>query len=412
MAISDYEIFKSSGRELSGMFAENTIKVKEFSESSGYGVRAITDKRVGFAYCSTKKEIKTALESAAKLAKFSPVSTFSFQEKRQFKKLKSSDSKIAELEESEMKDAIAQVADAIKSVKARPRVYFSAGTEETSLENSAGFSGSYTKTGITIYAEATSGKGYGFGYLSSISLPKDFSIVGRDAAEMVTAMKNPKKASAGTYTVVFTQEAFHSLLEVFMPSLSGDWKRRDISKLAESIGKKIFSEELSMYDDGTLNASGIQPFDDEGVPSAKRTIVENGVLKRFIYNGEIAALEGVSENGFCSREDYAAPPSLSSSNLEISPGDYKNFEDELGDFILVKSLHGTHTSNMTTGDFGVEVNVAFHMKNGKSTPMRGFIISENIFNLFTRIKAIEKDQKTHENLVCPRMAFENVKVVS
>ena len=412
MAVSDYEVFSSSNRELSCMFAENTIKVKEFSENSGYGIRALKDKKVGFSYCSSEKDIKGTIEKAATLSKFSPISTFSFQEKQNFEKLNSYDPKIAELSEEEMKSAVAQIADIVKSAKARPRIYFSTGTENVSLENTSGFNGSYQKTGVSVYTEATLGKGYGFGYLSSISLPKDFSIVGQQAAEMVKAMQKPKKPATGSYTVAFTQEALHSLLEVFLPSFSGDWKRKKISTLTNSVGKKLFSEKLSIYDNATLAASGIQPFDDEGVKSRKRAIVDKGIFKQFMYNREIAALDNVQESGFCTRGGFSSPPSLDSSNLEISSGDYTNFEEELGEFLLVKSLHGTHTSNMTTGDFGVEVNVAFHIKNSKQTPMRGFMISENIFNLFTRIKAIEREQKIHDNLICPRMAFENVKVVS
>jgi PmbA protein len=150
-----------------------------------------------------------------------------------------------------------------------------------------------------------------------------------------------------------------------------------------------------------------QPFDDEGVPSARIPLVENGVVKNCIYNLEIASLEGIADCGRCARPSYANIPGIGFSNLIISPGNMGEDDGELS----VLSFHGTHTANVTTGDFGIEVNSAFLLKNNKRMPVRGFMISGNIFNLFNTIYGIGKRQKKLGSFFSPRIAFSDVHVI-
>ena len=150
-----------------------------------------------------------------------------------------------------------------------------------------------------------------------------------------------------------------------------------------------------------------QPFDDEGIPSEKITLIDKGTAKNFIYNVEVASLEGVKDNGKCSRPSYAAMPGIGFSNIVVDTGDLS--EDE-GD-ISVVSFHGSHTANTTTGDFGIEVNSAFLTKNGKREPIRDFMITGNIFKLFKNIYGIGKRQRKLGTFFAPRIAFSDVQVV-
>jgi PmbA protein len=204
-------------------------------------------------------------------------------------------------------------------------------------------------------------------------------------------------------------EALLNLMDVFLPSFSGDWKRRAITKL--SPGAKAFNGDLTICEDGLAPGTEARPFDDEGTPSKKRLLVENGAVKSFLYDRETAALEGVSESGACVRPGYDLPPSASPSNIVISPGKVNDLA-ELGRIIELRSAHGSHTANPTSGDIGLEASSAFLVENGKRTPLKGFMVTGNVFDMFANIEAIEKKQTTYGSLIAPRIAFRNVRVVS
>ncbi|MBI5051193.1 hypothetical protein HZC08_00375, partial [Candidatus Micrarchaeota archaeon] len=113
----------------------------------------------------------------------------------------------------------------------------------------------------------------------------------------------------------------HDLAGFLLQSFSGELKRKNSTKIIE--GKKIFSDKLSIWEDGTMSGSMVRPFDDEGVPSEKRVLVENGIVKNLMYNRETAALEGIERGGFCTRGDYSSRPSVGRANIKIAEGKCK-----------------------------------------------------------------------------------------
>ncbi|MBI2079293.1 TldD/PmbA family protein, partial [Candidatus Micrarchaeota archaeon] len=155
-----------------------------------------------------------------------------------------------------------------------------------------------------------------------------------------------------------------------------------------------------------------RPFDDEGVPSKKRALVEQGVVKDFLYNREVAALEKIDSDGFCIRSDFSSKPTIGRSNLSIKTGKCKNILEQLDKYVNIISLHGMHTANQISGDFGLEVNIATLVEEGKKTPVKGFILSGNIFELFNNVSEIGSKLYRSDDMAAPLIAFDNVSVVS
>jgi PmbA protein len=311
----------------------------------------------------------------------------------------------------ELRGYVEEARKAAESHGGKSRIMLSCMNSSLELENTAGFSGAYDKTEFSIYAECMHGEAFGFAYATSNhapapSLPGE---TGLEAADMAKAMWNASKPEAGSYTVVLEPEALDSVLEILIPSFSGDWKRRKVTRLRQ--GARPFSDRFTLCDDGLAQGTDARPFDDEGTPSVRRPLVDRGRIASFLFDRETAALAHEDRSGACSREGYDSAPAINHSNIVISAGDRKDFSD-LGRHLEIHSMHGSHTANATTGDFGLDVSVAFLVEKGRRVPVRGFMLSGNVFDMFADIEAIEKNVHILGGLVAPRMAFGGLKVVS
>ncbi len=405
--MSDHEVYKQD-TEITGLtFSGGELKTKETSAFSGYGIRVLDGGRLGFAYCQDKDGLENAKERAKKISRFSAKSGFSFAPKASFSNPEISDPNLDPHDSENLKGLLDQAKDAAQSFGGRVKISVSAQRSSTELENTEGFSGRYDQTGFSVYAECMHGDGLGLAYLSSNRL-EDVSETGLKAAGMAKDMQGAKKPESGNYAVVAQIEALESLLETFLPSFSGDWKRRGITRLEEGQG---FSEMLTICEDGLAKGTSARPFDDEGTPSGKKFLVKDGIVQDFLYDRETAALAGAGSSGACSRDSYDDNPSIGSSNMLVSSGKWNDL-GEIERYIELHYAHGAHTANLTTGDIGLEVTAAFLVEREKRTPLKGFMVTGNIFDMFRNIEAVESKTRNLGWLTAPRIAFGNVHIVS
>ncbi len=406
-----HEIYFLKSGALSLMLSGGKIKPREKSEREGYGIRVLKDGKLGFAYCEQESSLNRALESAEAVSGFSLATKFSFAPKAAISSLDVYDGRIAGMDAAELKEILDGIRGGAEKYSKNTKIILGTFSEEVLLRNSGGFEGSYRNTSLSVYAEVMDGNGFGYYSNAFTHLPGNYHEMGLHAAEMAKKMRSPKRPRAGIYTIIMEPEVINDMVNVLLPSFLGDWKRRGISVLTTKKGERFFDGKLSIYDDGTLTGTSGRPFDDEGVVSERMPLVENGVVKNFAYDMENAFIEGVDRRGQCNRAGFSSPPGIGYANIEISSGDYENLEEEFPDALVIHSLHGTHTANRTTGDFGVEVNAG--MTSGeKNGAVNGFMLTGNIFNLFKNIKGIEKKTKAVGDFFSPRIAFGDIRVVS
>ncbi len=429
--IQDGEIFHLRQGTFVYEYSGNSLKVKNSGTDEGFGIRVLNDKKIGFSYANSKSKVPDAVKSALSISKFSASSSFSFAQKQKYAPGSIYDKRIAEADEKQLKEIVLEMEEGIKKHSEPVRMVLVSQMNETAIANTDLLFASARGTSFMAYAEAKNGNGMGIAEHSHYKILEKPYELGEKAGLMAKEMRSPKKIASGKYPVVFSHETLSSLFDLLLYSFSGELKRRKISKLWDKEEVKMFDEKLTVWDNPFADAEGKSAFDGEGVASRKIPLIENGIVKNFYYNRETAALAGLEKEGNCGRSGYDAPPVLGSSNTVVSscssPQSYgtespkrktqnAELEAEIGEqlrkYVYIESMHGLHTANTTTGHFGCEASIAFSHENGKKAPVRGFMVSENVFNLFNKIEWMGKTPVQSGDFISPRIAFRDVSLIS
>ena len=135
-------------------------------------------------------------------------------------------------------------------------------------------------------------------------------------------------------------------------AVNGDAIYRHASFLAGKLGQKPFGRNLTVIDDGTIAGGfGTRPFDSEGVPTRRTTVIENGELKSYLLNTYTAKKLGLATTGNASR-GLAGTPGIGNGNFYLQPGEKSQEEIIQGvkQGLLVTEFLGFGV-NLVTGDF-------------------------------------------------------------
>jgi PmbA protein len=225
-------------------------------------------------------------------------------------------------------------------------------------------------------------------FQNSRTLLTSLDEVGNAAAEMARSSLGGVKAESGTFEVLLKPLAFAELLEgTLLSSLSADSVQKGRSSLKGKVGEQVSSESLLIVDDGLLSGGmDSSAFDGEGVPSRKNILIEDGILKRFLYDSYTAGKDGVKSTGNAVRSGYSDVPRVGIRNLVIGSARARDLLAETKGY-LVNGLIGAHTANPISGDFSVEARNSFWIAPGEEAkPIRSLMLAGNIFDLLRDIE--------------------------
>jgi len=189
------------------------------------------------------------------------------------------------------------------------------------------------------------------------------------------------QAPVGEMPVIIASSAGGTLIhEAVGHSLEADAVLEGTSPAYKNkIGKVVANEKLTVYDDPTVPAKrGSFYFDDEGIPSEPSKLIENGVLKDYMFDRLSAKRAKRASNGHGRRESYEHRPIPRMSNTFIAPGpdDPKKIIDGFKNGLLVTKMGGGQV-NTANGDFVFEVEEGFKVEDGKKTMIRGATLLGN-----------------------------------
>ncbi len=146
------------------------------------------------------------------------------------------------------------------------------------------------------------------------------------------------------------------------------------SVFAGKLGQQIANPKVTAIDDGTIpNAWGSINIDDEGTPSQRNVLIENGILKSYMIDKFNGRRMGMASTGSSRRQSYAYTPTSRMTNTYIANGEDKN-EDIIAsiEYGLYAVSMGGGSVNPTTGEFNFSVDEGYMIRNGEiCEPVRG-----------------------------------------
>ena len=260
------------------------------------------------------------------------------------------------------------------------------------LVTSAGFSGFNRATGSALSASAIAedengmergGEGRSTRHYADLPGPE---AIGAEAGRRAVARLGARKIESRTAAVLFENRLATSVLSPFAGAISGSAVARGVSFLKDKLGQPVFADTVRIVDDPLRpRGLGSGSFDDEGVATVRRSIVEAGVLTTWLLNTAAARQLGMETTGHASRS-LADAPGVAPHNFTLEPG--PSSPDQLmrdaGEGLLVTSMFGPSLNN-NTGDWSAGVS-GFWFENGElAYPVTEITVAGNLIDIYRRL---------------------------
>ena len=286
------------------------------------------------------------------------------------------------------------------------------------LANSLGFVGEYRSSycSISVAPIATDEAGnmqrdYWYSVARTLGKLDSPEEVGRIAAERTLRRLGARRVKTQKAPIVFDRQTSGALLDHIFDAVNGDAIYRHASFLAGKLGQPIFGKNVTIVDDGTRRGGfGTRPFDGEGVPTRRTTVVEQGELKSYLMNTYTAKKLGLKTTGNASR-GLAGTPGIGNGNFYLEPGAKSQEEIIKGikQGLLVTEFLGFGV-NLVTGDFSRGAS-GMWIENGELTyPVEEITVAGNLGEMFANIAEVGSDLIWRSSVACPTLHIEGMTI--
>ena len=282
------------------------------------------------------------------------------------------------------------------------------------LAGSNGFSAGYARTSNGLSCVAISGTGAAmerdYDYDSRIfgADLRDASEIGTRAAARAVERAGARKPKTGAYPVLFDERISSALIGHLLQAVSGAAIARGSSWLRDALGEQVLPDGLSIIEDPhRIRTASSRMFDAEGLATARRAIVDDGVLTGWTLDLANARKLGMQSTANAAR-GTSAPPSPNLSNIALTQGSQSREEliAQMGTGLLVTSMIGS-TINPNTGDYSRGAS-GFWIENGEVTyAVNECTVAGNLRDMLMRMTPAN-DAQTHLSTVVPSLLVEGL----
>jgi PmbA protein len=257
---------------------------------------------------------------------------------------------------------------------------------------SAGFEGVHQASSFSRSASAIAGEGSGMergGEGRSTRHRADLpgaAGIGAEAGLRAVARLGARKIKSRTAPVIFENRLAGALMGPLIGAISGPAVARGVSFLKDKRGAPLFDSSVCILDEPhRLRGLGSAPFDDEGVATTPRAIIDKGVLTTWLLNSASARQLGLETTGHAAR-GLAGPPGVFTHNLTLTPGSRTRAQlmADVGEGLLVTSMFGP-SLNANTGDWSVGVSGVWFVGGEAAYPVTEITVAGNLIDVYARL---------------------------
>ncbi|WP_321506036.1 TldD/PmbA family protein [uncultured Methanoregula sp.] len=412
--VDEVEIYYGEGTSVSADLKKRTVHLATNSMDCGLGIRVIHHGQIGSSSTSNPGQWRECLAAAIASSKLAtPQPWEGLPAPEPLPEVPVSFDSSMKIEPECARDLLSRMLEGADAHKA-DITSGSAGLSrvDITLANSNGVRYTDRHTGVSLSLEAIhkQSTGYEFDSAWSISMV-DPAAVGERATFFARNSSEGEEIATGEYDLLLSPLAYAELLGgVFVPALSGRNVHAKRSRLGESLGKCVASEQVSMYDDPHMpGPGGSVGWDAEGMPTRRIDFVRDGVLQCFAYDLKTAYRHGQESTGSAVRGGSNGLPAIGHHNFVVDG--IRNSVDDTR-VLYVHNLIGAHTANPLSGDFSVELSNVFWMENGElQKPVRSAMFSGNVFELHHNIAGLSRKSRTVGSLVLPSIKINNQRII-
>ncbi|MDG1282635.1 MAG: metalloprotease TldD [Pseudorhodobacter sp.] len=407
----DGELFLERRRSEAIVLDDGRVKNASYDASEGFGLRAVRGEVAGYAHSTeiSQAALNRASETA-RLAVGAGGGTLADPPKGTNVKLYTDADPMADASFAGKIDLLKEIDAFTRALD--PRIIqvsatIAAGLQEVEILRPEGLRLSdirpMARLNISVIVEQngrreSGGMGGGGRYgLARLMEPAHWQGVAREALRIALVNLDAVPAPAGTMDVVLGAGWPGILLhEAIGHGLEGDFNRKKTSAFAGLMGQQIAARGVTVLDDGTIpDRRGSISVDDEGTPSAKNVLIEDGVLVGYMQDRQNARLMGVAPTGNGRRESHAHIPMPRMTNTYMLGGEANPADILAGlkDGIYAVGFGGGQV-DITNGKFVFSCTEAYRVQNGVvGAPVKGATLIGDGATALKQIRAIGNDMK-------------------
>ena len=405
----DGEIFFEQRQTETITFDDSRVKSANFDSSEGMGMRSVNGEITGYAH-------STDLSFSA-LSKMVPTLQKASQEKKCLLaeapiKTKTNiydpSNPISELTFSKKIKILQEIDDFTRSLDPNIKqvtATISASNQKIFILRPDGSSSSdirpMVRLNISILLEGNGRRENGYtgtggrDTLLSFLKPEVWKSAASEALRIAKVNLNARPAPAGVMDLVLGPGWPGILLhEAIGHGLEADFNRKKTSAFSDLMGKTIAAPGVTVFDDGTIpNRRGSITIDDEGTPSQKTKLIDDGVLVGYMHDRQNSRLMGLQSTGNGRRQSYAHAPMPRMTNTYMEAGNEKpkNLISDLKDGLYAVGFGGGQV-DITNGKFVFSCTEAYRVKNGEiKEAVNGATLIGDGASALQKIKAIGND---------------------
>lgn len=271
------------------------------------------------------------------------------------------------------------------------------GEGEISIANTKGLNANYKNNLGNAYISTIAKREKDIKTGSEFWIGNDYSLfnseqLGKEASQQAISHLGAESIKSGVYKVVLKNQVVSNLLGTFAGVFFGENVQKGFSLLSGKIGQKIANDLVTIKDDGLYEGGfSTTPFDSEGVKSCNKAVIDNGILKTYLYNLKSAKKDGVQSTGNGFKPSYKSPVQTACTNFYICKGTKSTQElfYEMCDGLYITEVAGLHSgTNIISGDFSLSAE-GFLIKSGSIVkPIEQITIAGNFYELLNDIVEI------------------------